>query len=108
MAEGVLHRALRKAAAMTDKRRQWTVISQQQLVRYIEESQKLCAFAEEHDLTIVGAALGGVALIRSVLEVAGGLPEWWCGLITCENPSEFLTAIAFSVVPDNVADPDCF
>jgi hypothetical protein len=71
---------------VTREKRDWSFVPAAQVRVYVEEGLKLVALAEQHKLSAFGAALAGVALIRNVIAIMGGKPEWWCKQITSTKP----------------------
>ncbi len=84
-------------------KREWSMVPAAQMRAYFEEAERLVALARQHSSPFA-AALAGVVMIRNVLALMGGKPEWWCKLITSteEEARDMLTPLARG----NASEPD--
>lgn len=76
-------------------KREWSMITKQEMLTYLKDGEKLVVLAEQHKIPVFAAALAGVELIRNALAVQGGSAEWWFKLITStkENPLDEFTIV---------------
>ena len=70
---------------MSDERRDWSFISSEKFLAYMQEGEKLIEVARRMQIHPFAAAVAGVAFIRNALAVMGGDVNWWLGFVRTGN-----------------------